>query len=61
MRRSTEFLILTVSGTAGGSAYIALTGNLTLGGAADSAIVGVSAALGIVFVRPRRQRKSPNA
>lgn len=60
MRRTTEFLLLTVSGTAGGSAYSALTGNLTLIDVAKSVIVSVSAALAILFVR-RRQQKSQGA
>ncbi|WP_019061392.1 hypothetical protein [Streptomyces prunicolor] len=60
MRRKSEFLLLIVSGIAGGSAYSALTGNLTLSDVAKSVIVSVSAALAILFVR-RRQQKSQGA
>ncbi|MFD9044413.1 hypothetical protein [Streptomyces bottropensis] len=61
MRRSTEFLLLAVSGTAGGSAVTAVTGSLTPATALQAAITSVSMAAAIVYVRYRRERNSQDA
>ncbi|MFB6885841.1 hypothetical protein ACFCY8_33980 [Streptomyces noursei] len=61
MRRSTEFLLLAVSGTAAGTAITALTGTLTPGAVAESAITSVVAALAIAYVRYRHERNSQDS
>ncbi|MEV7885215.1 hypothetical protein ACWD3I_25175 [Streptomyces sp. NPDC002817] len=61
MRRSTEFLLLAVAGTAGGSAFTAVIGSLTPATALQTAITSVIAATAIVYVRSRLARNSQDA
>ncbi|MGW0868245.1 hypothetical protein [Streptomyces sp. NPDC002611] len=61
MRRSTEFLLLAVSGTAAGSAFTAVTADLTPATALQAAFASVIAAAAIVYVRYRRERNSQDA
>jgi hypothetical protein len=61
VRRSTEFLLLAVSGAAGGLAFTAVVGSVTPATALQTAITSVIAATAMVYVRSRRARNSQDA